>query len=133
MLAQFQDRLSIESWKKGFLRAFSTATTIPHATAIPTVTTNRIAAPLTVVATSGNLGIGNIRPGVSINNRGTVAFAALAAGNHSSVFARTAGGELKDLRPDAGGVSGYGVQINDNDDVTFLVGPGISMTAIETP
>ena len=38
-------------------------------------------ADLRPVASRGDLGIVNIRPGVSINNRGTVAFSAIASGN----------------------------------------------------
>src|SRR5206468_3954589 len=88
------------------------------------------AAELHVIAKSGTpVGgqtIANIRPGVSINNRGTIAFAATLSNGRGALLAITPDGQLKEPRPGGGLVSGYGVQINDADDIAFLVGPGIS-------
>jgi triacylglycerol esterase/lipase EstA (alpha/beta hydrolase family) len=74
----------------------------------------------------GTSTITTIRSGVSINDYGTVAFAGLTADGRSTVFGATPDGLTKDLRPGNTLVSGYGVQINRNNDVAFLVGPGIS-------
>ncbi|MGE4183214.1 MAG: hypothetical protein AB7J34_25630, partial [Limisphaerales bacterium] len=79
-------------------------------------------ASLELVAKKGELGITAIRPGISINNRGTIAFGAMTP-EKSTIMLKRVGEGLRELNPTLDAIQGFGVQINDNDEVAYLIGP----------